>query len=231
MSREDRRRRFRIARRKLGAAILPHVAPLLVRQLSRSWRLERIGVEHLEEGYAAGGLVITLWHGRMMLPISSHAHRDFHVLVSPSDDGSLVIPILSSFGYEVVRGSTNKEPSRAARELLERLSGGGRIALTPDGPRGPRHSMNAGAAWMAKVTGFPIVPLGLACDRAWRLKSWDRFTLPRFGARVALVYGEPIRVAADATDDDIRETTERIRTGMLDAEARGFECVQAPKDW
>lgn len=211
--------------------MLPYVAPTLVRQLSRSWKLEVHGDEHLHAGYEAGGLVITLWHGRMMLPISSHAHAGFHVLVSSSDDGSLVLPILSSFGIGVVRGSTNKEPSRAARELLDRLNGGGRIALTPDGPRGPRHSMNLGAAWMAKLSGFPIVPLGLACDRAWHLKSWDRFTIPKFGARVALIYGEPIRVAAGAKDDELHRVSDALRQSMLRAEEEGFRRVGAAKDW
>ena len=231
MTREDRRRRFRIARRKLGAVVLPHLAPTLLRGLSRSWKLSLHGEEHYEAACASGGLVITLWHGRMILPISTHAHRGFHVLVSPSDDGGLVTPILGSFGFGVVRGSTNKEPSRAARELLDRLNGGGRIALTPDGPRGPRHSMNHGAAWMAKVSGFPIVPLGLACDRAWHLKSWDRFTIPKFGARVALVYDEPIHVPPDADEAAIHATTAHLRERMLAAEEAGFRHVGATKDW
>jgi lysophospholipid acyltransferase (LPLAT)-like uncharacterized protein len=231
MTREDRRRRFRIARRRLGAAVLPHIAPALVRRLSKSWKLDLIGAENLEAAQKAGGMVITLWHGRMMLPIASHAHRGYHVLVSPSDDGSLIIPILSSFGIGVVRGSTNKNPSRAARELLDRLNGGGRIALTPDGPRGPRHSMNLGAAWMAKVSGFPLVPLGVGCDRAWHLKSWDRFTIPKYGAKVALVYGDLIHVPADADDRRLQETTAELQRRMLAAEERGFEHVRAPRDW
>jgi len=231
MSREDRRRRFRIARRKVGAAILPHVSPTFLRILSASWRLERIGVENLQAAYDAGGLVITFWHGRMILPISTHAHAGYSVLVSPSDDGSLVTRLLDSFGYEIVRGSTNKNPARAARELVERLGRGGRIALTPDGPRGPRHSMNPGPAWMAKITGYPIVPMGFGCDRAWYFKSWDRFTIPRLRAHVAIVYGDLIRVAADATDDDIDGATDELRRRMIAAEERGFELVGARPDW
>ena len=84
---------------------------------------------------------------------------------------------------------------------------------------------------MAKVTGFPIVPLGLACDRAWHLKSWDRFTIPKFGARVALVYGEPIRVEPDAGDAEIQGATDRLRKSMLAAEEHGFRHVRAPRDW
>lgn len=231
MTREDRRRRFRIARRKLGAAVLPFVSPTLLRALSRSWKLELHGTEHLQAAYDAGGLVITFWHGRMLLPISTHAHAGYSVLVSPSDDGGLVTTLLDRFGYEVVRGSTNKSPARAARELLGRLSRGGRIALTPDGPRGPRHSMNPGPAWMAKESGYPIVPMGFGCDRAWYLRSWDRFTIPRFGARVAIVYGELVRVPPDATDGDVDEATEELRRRMIAAEARGFELVGARPDW
>lgn len=231
MTRADRRRRFRIVRRKFGAVILPHVAPLLLRRLSKSWKLDRLGTENLDAASATGGFVITLWHGRMMLPLAAHAHKGYDVLVSPSDDGGLVTSILRDFGIGVVRGSTNKKPSRAARELLGRLDGGGRIALTPDGPRGPRHSMNLGPAWMAKVSGYPIVPLGIGCDRAWRLNSWDRFTIPKYGARVALVYGDLIHVDANANDARIQEASDELRRRMLAAEECGFEHVRAPRDW
>src|SRR6185295_10056267 len=80
------------------------------------------------------------WHGRMLPAIALHAHRGLTVLVSPSDDGDLVVPILRRRGYRVIRGSTNRQGARALQEMLAQLSEGGGLVLTPDGPRGPRHS-------------------------------------------------------------------------------------------
>lgn len=153
------------------------------------------------------------------------------VLVSPSDDGSLVLPLLARFGQRAVRGSTNKESARALRTLLAELRAGGSVVLTPDGPRGPRHSMNAGLAWLARATGFPVLPCGFVCDRAWRLRSWDRFTIPKPRARLALVYGEPLHVPAGGGPAALDEATAEIRSRMLAAEERGFAHLGVERDW
>ena len=65
--------------------------------------------------------------------------------------------------------------------------------------------MNPGPAWMSKATGYPILPIGCACDSAWTLDSWDRFTIPKRGARIVLVYGEPFFVPRHATDEELQE--------------------------
>ncbi len=231
MARADRRRRMRILRRKVGGALLPHLAPGIVRALSRSWKVERLGVEHFDAAMRAPGMLATLWHGRMLCPLATHRRQELCVLVSPSDDGSLISALLQSFGYSSIRGSTNKNPARAIREMLDSLKGGGRIVITPDGPRGPRHAMNPGPAWMAKSTGFPILPLGCVSDRAWHLKSWDRFTIPKFGARVAIVYGEPLSVAADAGAEELERTGAELRRRMIALEERGFAHLGREPDW
>ena len=213
---------MRIARRKLGALVLPVVAPTLLRLLSGSWKLERLGMDHWERARAASGCLLTLWHGRMLLGIRAHEKLGIHVLVSPSDDGSLITMMLTRFGYHTVRGSSNKNPARAIRALLTQLASGATIAITPDGPRGPRHSINPGAVWIARESGFPILPCGFVCDRAWHLKSWDRFTVPKWGARVRLVYGEPLRVPKDASDEDMRALSEEMGARIHAAEAEGL---------
>ena len=231
MSLEDRRRRMRIARRNFGAAILPIFAPTTLRALSGSWRVEKLGQEHYDAAMEARGQLATMWHGRMLLPMRAHENTGTSVLVSPSDDGSLVTALIGRFGYRTIRGSSNKNPARAIRRMLERLEEGGMIVITPDGPRGPRHGVNPGPAWMARETGFPILPVGFGYDRGWCLKSWDHFTIPKPRARVVIVYGEPIRLDRDADDDEIHRATAEMRVRMLDAERRGFDHIGAERDW
>ena len=230
MGREDRRRRFRIARRKVGGALLPILAPTILRTLSSSWKIERLGFEHYERVTAGEGALACIWHGRMLLPMRAHARQNLHVLVSPSDDGSLVTWMLERFGYHTIRGSSNKSPARALRRMLGELERGALIVITPDGPRGPRHSVNPGPAWMARATGLPILPCGFVCDEARYLKSWDRFTIPKFGARVVLSYGEPMHVSADAGDDAVEEATRELRARMLELEERGFAHLGTESD-
>ncbi len=231
MSRADRRRRMRIVRRKIGAAVLPVLAPGVIRLLSRTWKVEELGVENRDEAMTCTGRMAALWHGRMLVALPAHRDQGYKVLVSPSDDGSLITTMLDHFGYGTIRGSSNKNPARAIREMLGDLEQGGTIVITPDGPRGPRHAVNPGPAWMARATGFPILPVGCVCDRAWYSKSWDHFTIPKFGARLALVYGDPIYVDADASDEDVRGATQEMRTRMLAAEERGFRHLGTEPDW
>lgn len=176
------------------------------------------------------GALFAIWHGRMLVGLPSHHDLGLTVLVSPSDDGSLISSLLGRFGYATVRGSSNKGGARALRELTSLLQTGARVVITPDGPRGPRHSMNPGLAWMARATGSPVLPCGLACDRAWHLSSWDRFTIPKFGARIVVVYGPELRLDSQATEAEQAAFTERIRFEMLAAEERGFQHLGVPSD-
>ncbi len=222
---------LRRSRRKLASFLIPVFAPPLVRFLARSWKVEEIGRENFDSVMQAKGRLMTLWHGRMLLPLPRHARAGHRVLVSPSADGDLVLPLLRRFGYEAIRGSSSRRHLRALREMLSLLETGGTIAITPDGPRGPRHSVNAGPVWIARETGYPLIPIGCVCDRARYLKSWDRFTIPRYGARVCLVYGEPLRLAKDAPDEEVDRLTEEMRRRMIAAEELGLERIGAEKDW
>lgn len=216
------RKRYRIARRNLGGALLARAAPAILGHLSRGWDVQVHGAEHLARVEDDPGRLIALWHGRMLLGLTHHAGRGYTVLVSPSDDGSLVTRLLERFDYGVIRGSSNQRNVRALHAMVGELRRGGTVVVTPDGPRGPRHGMNPGLAWMARVTGFPILPIGFTCDRAWSLKSWDRFTIPKRGARVEIDYAEPLRVAPDAGDDELSRVTAEVRRRLLSAEERGF---------
>lgn len=222
---------MRKLRRRFGALLMPFVAPTVLRALARSWKVEQLDVEHHDEVVQCHGGLATLWHGRMLLALPAHRNKGYKVLVSPSDDGSLASTLLTRFGYGTIRGSSNKNPARAIREMLDELNAGGMIVITPDGPRGPRHSVNPGPAWMSRETGYPVLPCGMVCDRAWHMKSWDRFTIPKWGARIALVFGEPVRVAPDSGDEAIAEATEEIRRRMVDAEDRGLAHLGVERDW
>ena len=216
-----------------SARILVHwVGRPLLRTWSRSWRLEVIGGQHLESAGRAGrGCFLALWHGRMLLGLGHHGAREWTVLVSGSQDGDISHALLERFGYRIIRGSTSRGGASAVREMLGALSAGSVLVITPDGPRGPRHSMNPGLAWMARETGYPIVPIGFACDRAWRARSWDRFTLPRMCARVVMVYEEPVRVDRAAGDGELAAATEKVRQALLRAELRGFAVLGTEPDW
>jgi lysophospholipid acyltransferase (LPLAT)-like uncharacterized protein len=217
------RRRYRMARRTVGGWALRRLGPTAMRRLARTWRTEELGREHREALGPDAGFLICLWHGRMLMGMDFFGRRDWRVLVSTSDDGDLSESMLRRFGYGVIRGSASRGGPRALREMLTALRAGEKVILTPDGPRGPAHSMNPGVAWLARATGHPILPIGLACDRAWRLHSWDRFTIPKPNARVVFSWGEPVVVARDAGERELEHATALVREGLHAAEGRSFE--------
>ena len=200
--------------------------------LARTWHVELLNQENLDESVEEGpGCFLSMWHGRMIVALPTHARRGWHVLVSPSGDGDISEKLLEANGYFVIRGSSSRRGARALREMLKVLDEGAVLFITPDGPRGPMHSMNPGLAFMARATGRKIVPLGFACDRAWHADSWDRFTIPKPFARVCVVYEEPVYVSREADDEEQEAATELVRTRTLEAERRGFVALGCEPDW
>jgi hypothetical protein len=223
------RHRFKAWRRRVGRALAHTLAPHVVRALTATWRIEVEGAEHVAAARARGGYFMALWHGSMLVPAVRHGHQGYCVLVSPSGDGDVSEALLTRFGYGVVRGSTSKRSRAALRELLARLEAGTPIVITPDGPRGPRRTMSDGLAWMARLTGAPVIPCGFVARGAWRLSSWDRFAIPKPLARVAFVYEPPIHVER-GDDGGIIAASARIGAALVRAERRACALAGAEYD-
>lgn len=225
------RRTFKRARRRVGGALLRACGPQVLTWLSSKWSYDIAGLEHLDKELERKGALIAMWHGRMVVPVHPFRNRGWHVLVSPSEDGDLSEGMLHRFGFKVVRGSSSRGGARALRELLGVLDGGGVVAITPDGPRGPMHNVNLGLAWMARATGRSVLPFGCVADRTWRLSSWDRFTIPKPGARVALTYGPAVAVSRDGGDAELERAAQAIREGLFAAERAGFARLGVEPDF
>lgn len=198
----------------------------LYRLSARTWRVQIQGAKHLEAAKGKrGGYFMSLWHGKMLIGMPFHCGRGYQILVSASGDGDISEHLLKSFGYGVIRGSSSKGGARALREMLSALHKGEVLVLTPDGPRGPTHSMNPGLAFMARATGHGMVPCGFAVEKAWFAKSWDRMALPKPWTRVAFHYEEPVFVARDADEEEQVHATELLRERMLEAERQAAAAL------
>ena len=127
-------------------------------------------------------LIVVFWHNRLF--ISADLRRRFRPfgkmngLVSPSKDGAWLAAFFRFLGIGAVRGSTSRRGGQAMLEIYRKLSRGEDVAITPDGPRGPRYKFNPGAALIAQKTHCPVALIGSEYSRAIRFKSWDGFILP-----------------------------------------------------
>lgn len=149
--------------------------------------------------------VFSLWHGELLPLVSVHRDENVHVLISEHGDGEVIAHIVRRFGLATVRGSTSRGAARALLAMAAVLESGFDVAVTPDGPRGPAHSYAPGALVAANRAGAPIIAIAVVASRAWRLRSWDSFLVPRPFARLTVAYSDPVVVAAP----DARAAAER----------------------
>ena len=176
-------------------------------------------------------VIFVLWHNRLGLCMKVYKSfvRPFHqrehlaALISASKDGAFLAAILQTFGVQAVRGSSSRRGGQAMLELTSWAGRGYDLAVTPDGPRGPRHVVQEGMMTLAQVTGLPIIPY--PCRLSWKIqmKSWDRFQIPLPFSHCEMTFGKPIRVPRGATGAEREQLREQLQVVLLAGSQRnGF---------
>ncbi len=167
-------------------------------------------------------VIYAFWHNRILGITAAFrrcypkGRRGVLVLTSASRDGMWLGEVASRLGMGAVRGSSSRRGATAMRELLERVDEGYDIAITPDGPRGPAYQAGPGLAYLATKARIPVVPVTACFHRAWRLKTWDRFTIPKPFSKMEAVIGQPLYLEPTASEEDLAAATRKI-TSVLGA--------------
>ncbi len=218
--------RVRRTRRRILLPILTWFGAPIYWLISSTWRVQLTSkdpeaIKILKESGALG----IFWHGRSLPAVRSLRRFNLAVLVSPSADGQLSMALLRGLRIPVVEGSSSRGGARAMKEMMNTLSGGASVAVTPDGPRGPMHSMTDGVPFLAHRTGYPILPIGIAVSRSWRMASWDRFTVPKPFSRILVVVGAPILVDPEFDDQQVRSSTPAIREALIEVEQQAARTM------
>jgi lysophospholipid acyltransferase (LPLAT)-like uncharacterized protein len=191
-----------------------------IQAIAKTWRFRSVNEAPYQAERAAGRpVVMALWHGEMLPLLVYHRDRQIAVLVSEHGDGEIIARILAAFGFRLVRGSSSRGAARALVALDRELQSGVDVGITPDGPRGPRHSVAPGALLAAHRAGARILPLAASASAFWQLGSWDRFIIPKPFARITIAYGDLIPVRASSARE-AGEQTELLARGMAQARAR-----------
>jgi lysophospholipid acyltransferase (LPLAT)-like uncharacterized protein len=183
------------------------VGPVLLRALHATWRVREVNGTGWRQLRAQGRpFVFALWHGQLLPLVVQHRSQGIRILISEHRDGELIAQIANRLGLKSIRGSTTRGGARALLLMCDALTSGSEVAVTPDGPRGPARVFASGTIVAAHRAHAPIVAIGVSASRAWRLRSWDAFMIPKPFARVTVVYSDPMyvdapdaRAAADQT--------------------------------
>ena len=148
--------------------------------------------------------LFALWHAHQCAVWSIRDHKKMYALVSNSNDGQIVASASNAVGIQTIRGSQKRHGTQATMQILEKIEQNNSIAITIDGPKGPNHVVKDGIIAIAKLAQVPIVPFVWYCPSPLWLKfnTWDEFRFAIFACRTIVLYGEPIYVPEQLSDEE-----------------------------
>ena len=211
-------------------AVLAAMLAGYLRLTLRTMRWRREGLEQAQAVWGSGeGVVVCFWHGRIPLSPACwplDVAQEPRALISLSADGAFIARAMAALGFPAIRGSSAKGAdtakakggAQAFRETLRWVRGGGGIAITPDGPRGPPERMAEGAPTLARAARCPVLLVGLSARPALRLGSWDAALIPLPFGRGAIVWDGPLRAGSDPALDRV-EWEQRLSQATRRADA------------
>ncbi len=172
--------------------------------LGSTWRKE-VGKGSIEDilDNPGKGKLYAIWHSDLLPLANVFRNKNFSVIVSSSRDGIRASAVAKKWNYTIIQGSSSRHGFSAYRQCLRALQNNRNVAITTDGPRGPRGVVKSGIAHLCIMTRSPVVPLAVHSSSYWKLKSWDRMIIPKPFATLTIKTGEIIT----AGDLDTSETS------------------------
>jgi lysophospholipid acyltransferase (LPLAT)-like uncharacterized protein len=193
-------------KKRLIAWVGPWLTYWTIKILGRTVRFEVINPEIPKLFWERGTpFLLVFWHGRLLMILHSYEGKKVGFLASPHRDGQVVGKALQRFGFQMILGSTTRKGFSAFKKMLKALQNGLDIAVTPDGPRGPRYKAQIGVIELSRLTGRSIIPVTFGASRKIIIKTWDRFLLPYPFSRGVFIWGEPIHVDPNGDRDHLEE--------------------------
>ena len=202
---------------RLGAHVL--------RIAGGTWRVRFHGRMLDMDGYDH---LVAFLHGDMLVPAVAWRRTRGAIMISQHGDGEVIAQVVTRLGKHVpVRGSSTRGGARAFLEIVKDRAEMG-WAITPDGPRGARGTVHDGVIMLASESGRPITPAGFEAASSWRLRSWDRFMIPKPFTRIAGYLGQPLHVPRDVDREARREYARELEARMTMAHD---EAARALANW
>ena len=211
---------------RLILTVVPRLVWLLLWIVSRTWRFEEIAeasVTPLVGGLGAGAEIFCFWH-QCVLPCTVYFRRTgATILISRSFDGELITRILELFGFHAVRGSSSRGAREGLLGLKQVIDSGTPAIFTADGPRGPIYQTKMGPIKLAQMTGARIGAFHLQPERAWVMKSWDRFLIPKPFTRIAVSWARWTYVPVDLPIEEFETKREELNAAIERARLNALE--------
>lgn len=179
-------------------------------------------------------IVGTMWHGHhFILPFIRPDEEPVRVLISNHRDGAINAIMAEKFGMETVRGSggrnrkhaLEKGAIRALLRLKSSLEKGYTVVLTADVPKGVPRRAGLGVVTLGRISGRPIIGVGLAASRRIVLNNAERSVIALPFSRMAAVLTPVIEVPRDADDSVLEQKRQELEEALNAATDRAYEIV------
>jgi lysophospholipid acyltransferase (LPLAT)-like uncharacterized protein len=159
--------------------------------------------------------IILFWHEHILCPLFLRRHSDVTMILSRHGDAEIVGQIAKLSGMRCIRGSSFRGGAATVKQFLKTPTASQNIiAVTPDGPRGPRRKLAMGPIFLASRLQMPIVLLGVGYDRPWRIRSWDKFAIPRPFSRGRFIISPQFPVPADLDKNGLESFRQKFETQL-----------------
>ena len=210
----------------IAKSVIPHLISMLVKVIWLTCRVRTIhGHQHAQNLIDFNSVFIPCyWHqhhiyGAWYMRRLAQQGTKIGFLISPSSDGDMSAKLAQSWGFTVIRGSSNRTGARAMRDLYNTIIKDQVSPVnTSDGPTGPLHVFKPGAIMLAQLTGAPILPLSYAASHYWKLKSWDEFIVPKPFSKIAIALDEPVMVDKKITQEQTEALQTRLQNTLQELE-------------
>jgi 3-deoxy-D-manno-octulosonic-acid transferase len=174
--------------------------------------------------------ILAMWHGQFLLlpKLKPKRPADVRAMVSRHGDAEVIGSVLQKFGMDLIRGAgagrrkRNRGGATALRESLRALTSGATVAMTADVPPGPARRAGEGIATLAALSGRPVVPFAIASRRFLTLPTWSRFTINLPFSALAIVIGDPVRVATSNDVESIEAGRLAIEQALAEVTSRAY---------
>lgn len=196
--------------------VLPRLFKLLLTAIMLTCRVRFINREIIDERRnQQQPFILSFWHDNVITGLWCFKHRNINIMISKSKDGQFIANCAKQFGFGSVAGSTSSGAARATRQMLKLLKQKQAVAITPDGPRGPRYKLQPGVLWIAALSKQPLIPFHIECSRQWQFNSWDRIKLPKPFSKVYVHIGAPYNVDRVLLDQEPETVIHEVEQKML----------------
>jgi hypothetical protein len=193
--------------------------PFIMQLLIRFIYLTNKKVFHVGKSLSNEPILVAFWHGDLIMQPFTYKHirpsGTIRTLISDHRDGETITKTVEFLGIGSIRGSSSKGGVKALLNAIKEIKNGVDIAITPDGPRGPRYSVADGIVAIAQKSGAKIVIFNSQPSKYWQFNSWDKFVIPKPFGKIDFFISEPLDIGGLEMEEAKKLIKEKMMINTL----------------